>query len=252
MKNLKYSRSLLTSAVFGLAALVLRRWLYAVAVDEKGLLIAGHPLTIALWTAVLAGAVLILARVRKEHGSVLYEDSFSPSLISCFSHCFMAAAILIMVLNYEFPLFGIIGTIWKVLGFLTAPAMVWAGLSRKKGMKPFFGIHAALCLFLLLHLVSRYQGWSGNPQLQDYVFELLASVMLVLFSYYCAAFEAGMGNRRMQLATGLLTVLLCGAALALRTDCTGLYLSGALWAAADLCVPVPPAKQEEVENHDPA
>lgn len=252
MKDLKKNGWLpLAALAFGIAALVLRRLLYTVAVDEKGLLTAHHPLELLLWAVVLAGVVLIVLSVRKLDGSAAYEDNFRPSNTAALGQFLMGYTVLMMVLLNDFPLEGAVGQVWKVLGFLSAPGLVWSGSCRMRGKKPFFGIHAVTCLFLLLHLVSRYQSWSGNPQLQDYLFDLLAAVALVLFSYHCAAFEAGIGKRRMQLTTGLLTLLLCGGALA-GTAYSGLYVSGALWAATDLCVLDPPPKKDEVDNHETA
>lgn len=242
----------LTAVGLGFGALCLRGALYAVAVDQKNLLIAGHPLELALWAVVFAGAAVIIAGVWKLDGSNVYEDNFSASRWAAVGSAMMAAGVLVTVLNQPSAATGTVTALWKILGFLSAPAMMWAGICRGKGQKPFFGIHGLLSLFLLIHVVSRYQVWSGNPQLQDYVFELLAAVALTLFSYHCAAFEADMGKRRMQLATGLLAVLLCGGALA-GTEFTALYLSGAVWAAAELCSLEPlPKKAEEVEPHDPS
>lgn len=253
MKNMKKPIPLLPAVLaLAAAAFVLRRLLYASAVDAKNLLIANHPLSIALWTVVLAGAALIVAGVWKSDGTAACEDNFRPSNPAALGQFLMGYTVLMMVLLNDFPLEGAVGAIWKVLGFLSAPGLVWGGICRMRGKKPFFGIHAVLCLFLLLHLVSRYQTWSGNPQLQDYVFDLLASVMLMLFSYYCAALEADMGNRRMRLATGLLTVLLCGGALAVGPDYAGLSVSGAFWAAAELYRPELPPRKEEVSPHDPS
>ena len=246
MKELK-KKSLLLPAVMGLgaAAYCLRRALYTTAVDEKGLLIANHPLTFALWAVVFSGGLLIAGAVWKGGGSDRYEDNFGPSQAGALGHFLMAGTVLVMALRSDFPLPGPIGQVWRVLGFLTAPAMVWGGICRKTGRKPFFGIHAALCLFLLLYLVSRYQLWSGNPQLQDYVFELLAAVTLTLFAYQHAAFAVDMGSQRMLTAMGLLTVLLCGGAL-YGAEMPGLYLCGAVWAAVDL------PKKDEVKPHDPS
>ncbi len=235
--------------ILSVAAYFLRRRLYAVAVDEKGLLIAHHPLGLLLWAVILAGAVLILLTVRKLDGSRVYEDNFAPSNTAALGHFLMGCTALMMTLLSDFPLPDPVGTIWKALGLMTAAAMLWAGFCRTKGKKPFFGVHAALCLFLLLYLVSRYQLWSSNPQLQDYVFELLALVCLTLFSYHYAAFELGTGSRRMLLATGLLAVLLCGAAN-FRSQIPALYFSGLVWAAADLCRLDPPPKKDEVDAHE--
>lgn len=251
MKNRNYT-PWLPAIVFVLSLLLrrLRRGLYAAA-DAKGLLIAGHPLGICLWGTVLAGAAWILLTVRKLDGDNNYRENFSASSPAALGHALMGCTVLMMALLYPLPLGGTVSLLWKALGILCGPAMIWAGFQRMKGKMPFFGIHAGLCLFLLLYLVSRYQGWSGNPQLQDYIFELFALVFLVLFSYQCAAFENGTGNRRMQLITGLLFLLLWDAAN-FRAHVPGLYVSGAVWTVTDLCRLIPPQPKDEVNAHDPA
>ena len=227
----------------GTAAFGLRKCLYAFAVDQRGLLISGHPITLALWAVVILAAAFLLWNVRKMGGSNVYEDNFAPSSLAALGHGFLAAGLLVTVLRNA-PTAGNVASLWKVLGFLSVPAVTWAAISRAKGEKPFFGTHAVLCLFLLVHMVSRYQVWSGDPQLQNYLFQLLASVSLTLFSYYCAAFEADMGSRRMQLATGLMAVLLCTVALS-GSEYRSLYLCGLIWAATNLCA-------AEVKPHEAA
>lgn len=252
MKNVKKSAVLLPAAlVLAAAAYALRTALFAVAVDEKGLIAPNHPLEIALWAVVLAGFVLIAAIVWKLDGDAGYEENFGPSVMGAAGHFLLAFVILRMVLRNDFQGSDRMAGILRLLGAVTVPALLWGGVCRFRGRKPFFLIHVCLCAFLLLHTVSRYQGWSGNPQLQDYVFDLLASVALILFSYHCAAFGAGMGKRRMQLSAGLLAVLLCGGALA-AGEMPGLYGAGLIWAAANLCRLDPPPKKEEVESHDPS
>lgn len=227
----------------GTAAFGLRKCLYAFAVDQRGLLISGHPLTLALWAVVILASAFLLWNVRKMGGSNVYEDNFAPSSLAALGHRLLAAGLLVTVLKGTSAA-GTVAVLWTILGFLSAPAAAWAAISRKKGEKPFFGTHAVLCLFLLVHMVSRYQVWSGDPQLQNYIFQLLACVALTLFSYYCAAFEADMGSRRMQLATGLLAVLLCTVALS-GTEYRSLYLCGLIWAATNLCA-------AEVKPHEAA
>ena len=231
--------------------LSLYRRLYAVAVDAKGRLIANHPLAVCLWVAVLAGALLIVLTVRKLGGSKGYEDNFTPSGPALVGHVYMGLTVVLMAALYPFPMGGTISMIWKTLGIFSGIAMLWAGFCRKKGRMPFFGVHAGLTVFLMIYLFSRYQGWSGNPQLMDYVFELLALVSLVLFSYQCAAFESGMGNRRLHLIMGLSVLLLWGPA-SFRGQVPGLYFGGAFWAVTNLCRLIPPQKKDEEELHDPA
>lgn len=243
----------LPAIVFLLSMLVLNlyRQLYATAVDGKGLLIARHPLSMGLWAAVFVGALLIVLTVWKLGGSSVYEDNFVPSTPALLGHLYMGLTVVLMALLYPFSMSGVLAHVWKVLGILSGMAMIWGGICRKQGKMPFYGIHAGLCAFLLLYLISRYQGWSGNPQLEDYVFELLALSGLVLFSYQCAAFESGMGSRRMHLAAGLFVLLLWGPA-SFRGQVPGLYFGGAFWAVTNLCRLIPPQKKDEVDAHDPA
>ena len=60
---------------------------------------------------------------------------------------------------------------------------------------------------------NRYQPWSGNPQIQDWLFSLVGAVGLTLCAYHQSAFSADRGKRRSFLATSLLTVFACCAAL---------------------------------------
>ena len=234
------------AVLFSAAAWFLRRELYAAALDSKGLLLSGHPLETALWAVVLGGGLALVLAASQLKGSDLYGDNFTPSIPAFCGNALMCATVLAMVLYQVLPMSEKVNLVWKALGFLTAPGLLWVAICRSMGKKPFFGVHGGLCVFLLLYLISRYQGWSGNPQMQDYVFELLASVALILFSYYCTAFEADSGSRRMQLATGLLAVLLCGAAIPC-SEFPNLYICGLIWAATDLCCPFQPPKEVEVD-----
>ena len=251
MDILKKPRILpLAALALGIAAAGLRAGLYALALDAKGLLISGHPMSYALWAVVLLGGGFIVWNVWKLDGSGLYEDNFTASTLAAAGCTLLAVGLLLTVLNRTPSGTDAMVTLWRILGFLSAPALMWTGISQKNGKKPFFGAHAVLCLFLLIHMVSRYQTWSADPQLQDYVFEVLASVSLTLFSYHCAAFEADMGSRRMQLATGLLAVLLCPVALT-GSEYGWLYAYGTVWAITNLCALTPPQK-EEVKPDDAA
>jgi hypothetical protein len=251
MKKLKHLYLPVAAVLFSAAALYLRRQLYAVALDSKGLLLSGHPLEAALWAVVLGGGILLTLAASRLGGANLYEENFRSSIPAFCGNAFMSATVLAMAMNQSLSMPGRIDLVWRFLGFLTAPGLLWAALCRSMGKKPFFGIHGALSAFLLLYLISRYQLWSSNPQLQDYVFELLAAAALTLFSYHCAAFEADTGSRRMQLATGMLSVLLCGAAVPY-SGFPNLYLCGLIWAVTDLCALTPPMQKDEVAGHDPS
>lgn len=223
------------ATVFGTAAFGLRKCLYAFALDQKGLLVSGHPLTYGLWAVVALGTACILWTVCRADLPGQPESRCS-SRAAAGGSAFFAASLLVTVLNVAPTGTGTLVLLWRLLGFLSAPAVMWAGVCLGRGKQPFFGTHALVCLFLLVHMVSRYQAWSGNPQLQDYVFELLAAVALTLFSYHCAAAGADMGKPRMRRAAGGLAVLLCAVALS-GTATFALYLGGLIWAFTALCAP---------------
>ena len=218
----------LSAASYGL-----RKALYMTAVDAKNLLIAGHPLEIALWAVVLCGAGLIVAAVRKLDGSNVYEENFGPGIPGGIAYFLMAYVVGKLVLLNDFAGTDRIAGMLRVLGAVTAPGLVWGGVSRIRGKKPFFLIHGALSVFLLLYLISWYQLWSGNPQLQDYVFSLLGAMALMFFGFYNAAREAGCGNYPMQLAMGLAAVYFCLGELA-RSSSPALYLGGLLWVLTEI------------------
>lgn len=247
MKKLcrKANLPILTVAV-GCVILILRALLYAVAVDVKNLLPWGHPLEITLWVVFAAAAVWIIASVWKLDGSNEYEDNFQPSALAAVGHYIAAAGILLTVLLSWYSA-GRMIAVRKVLGILAAAGLILAGIAKQKGKPPVFLTHLAVCVFLVLHMLGNYNVWSSNPQLQDWVFDLFACVALVLFAFYEASFDAGMGRRRMQLGSGLLAVLCCVAALS-GSGYIILYFGCAMWALTDLCALCPKPKRTENEN----
>lgn len=245
MKKTNKTESLpLLVLVLGGAAAAVRGLLYLTAVDDKGLLTRGHGLQWLLWIlcAAAVAAVLPVARLK---GSNRYTDNFAPgnaAAAGCFA---MAAGIVLTLLSGNAMTRTLLVQLWYISGVLSAAGLVWAGLSRWKGAQPFVLTFAVLCLFLALHMVSRYQPWSGNPQAQDWIFSLLGAVGLTLCAYGHSAFCADKGKRRSFLATGLLTVFACCAALP-HTEYFWLYLGGGIWAYTGLCRVTPePAPETE-------
>ena len=221
------------------------RWLlYRVAVDEKNLLLSGHPLEVVLWLLTAAVAAVTVVAAWKLDGSNRYADNFRPSVEAAAGAFLMAVGIGITLL-----MMGKAGSklewVRTGVGCLAAVSLVPAGISRFQGKRPFFVFHCLVCVFFGIYMFCSYRGWCGNPQLQDDVYELFAGVTLALFSYYQAAFDVGSGRRRMQLAMGLLAVFSCITALA-HTEHWVLYLTATIWVATNLCslTPVPRQKRE--------
>jgi len=235
------------TAVLGLLALISRLGLYRLGTDEKGLLISGHPLNILTWIATTAAMVLVLVFILSEKESKKYADNFAPSAAAAYGAFVMAGGIAVSVI------FGWstarMDLIRNFCGILAVPALILSGLNRLQGKRSFFGFHGIVCLYLAFHALSHYRGWSSHPQIHDYFFVMLSSVMLALFAYYQTAFDVSLGSRRMQLGTGLLAGFLCIAAAANGQDLI-LYLCGAVWTLTNLCS-LTPGKRRQNSPEDP-
>jgi len=220
--------------LFGMVALVLRRTLYATAVDVKGLLLRHQPMEIALIVLTAGVLIRIVLAARKIAPSGSYEDCYEASLFGAIGNVAAGAGILVTVLSGESLMGGYLNRAWHLLGLAAPVCMLLAGTARMLGKKPFFLLHVVTCLFFAVHIVAHYQLWSSNPQMQDYVFSLLGAMALMFFGFYAASMEADCGSRRMTVAMGLAALYLCTVELA-RSSCPALYLGGILWVLTDLC-----------------
>jgi hypothetical protein len=214
--------------------MVLRRQLYLTAVDVKGLLLRSTPLEIILLALTGAAFALIFLGLKNDRGSSVYEENYMASVPAGLGHVAAATGFFMLIRGSVPAMVGVLNLIWKPLGMAAAVCLILAGVLRLLGKKPFFLPHVAVCLFFLVHIVTRYQLWSANPQMQDYVFALLGAMALMFFGFYNASQEAELGNQRMKLGMGLAAVYLCLAELA-RSSCPALYLGGILWVLTELC-----------------
>jgi chromate transport protein ChrA len=232
--RLKSRRQNVSVVLMGLMAMSVRRLLYLTAVDEKNLLVRGHPLGIALMliTAAVLGYILLSAVKEKNSGE--FAENYRRSIPAAVGHLVMAGGIYVTVSGGTPMMAGYLGILWKVLGFAAPVCLLLAGVDRLLGKKPFFLLHMIPCLFLMVHIVDHYRFWSSNPQLQDYLFALLGAVALMLFGFYSAAMDADCGNRRMVRGMGLAAVCLCLVETAVSYE-TVLYAGGVLWALTGMC-----------------
>lgn len=238
----------------GILGMALRWGLYALALDEKGLLTPRHPLEIALTVFSLLTLALIAAGVWKLDGSEKYEDNFAPSSTAFVGHILAALGIGLTVLLNAPRMYGNLGTVWRALGILSPLCLLAAGSCRRTGKKPFFLLHLIPCLFLVFHIVNHYQTWSGNSQLQDDIYTVFSTMALMFFTFYTAAFDADAGKRRMHLFMGLAGVYLTLVSL-LNTEYLFLYVGLTSWVLSDLCrltpVPRPPEpEKKETEGRE--
>lgn len=226
----------------GGVGMVLRKLLYMAALDEKGLMVVGHPLEAALWLltlGVFALVAVVAVRLTPNGDFAANFPAGIPGAVGCFV---MSASVILTVFMQLPAMGGTMGKIWQVLGLAAGVGLIWVGLCRLDGKKPGFLSHLGLCLFLTIHILSHYQSWSQRSFLQDYLFSMLGAVALTLFSYYQMAFDVDLGKRRMNIGMGLAAIFLCAAAL---SSCGYwmLYLGGIVWVWTNLGsweVPEPP------------
>lgn len=234
-------------AALGAAAALIRSAMYLWAVDDSGLLPRGHWL---FWLLLLlcGAAAAAAAAAALPKGSNRYCDNFHPGIPAAAGSLIMAAGVVLTLLGGNPMSRTILVRIWYLSGIASAAGLVWAGLDRFRGRQPYVLCHSFPVLFLALHMVSRYQAWSGNPQVPDWLFSLLGAVGLTLFAYGNSAFDADCGRRRSFLITGLLTGFACLAAT-VHTDCLWLYICGSIWAFTGLCrVEAIPEPEESPES----
>jgi len=219
-------------AVLGVVTCLLRFALYGTGLDEKNLLIPGHVLSIGIWVSAAAALVVIALGMGRTGWR---EEEYRRSIPGALGMLLMGAAIGAAVYFQGMPLTPV-EKAGSVVGMLCVPGMVYGALCRIMGRRPFFVCHGLVCVYFALYLVANYQSWSGNPQLQDYVFAMLACVALALFAYQQTAFDVASGNGGAQNFTGLLAVYFGIAALC-RAESPWLFLAGSLWALTNLSHP---------------
>lgn len=254
----------------GLSALglALRIWLYATGIDEKGFLPAGHPAEILLWilTAVTAAGLFWLTRPVKGQGG--YKTNFPASIPGAIGCWAAAAGIFITALGNLMSGSDGVAIITGSLGILCVPALIFAGYSRYRGARSSFLFYALVCVFYIAQLVYQYRHWSADPQLQDYCFQLLASVGLMLTIFQRATFDVKLGKRRNYAFMSLLSFYFCILSIP-HCEQRLLYIVMAVWLFTNLCslrplrhrqsapnvpqkpqAPQPPVEEVPVQNSD--
>lgn len=227
----------------GCAGLVLRRLMYLFAVDEKGLLVTGHPMCVALWLLTAAAVAVFAMSVRKLQEEP--ADGYTPEgTWAAGGHAAAALGIGLTLATKQPPMSGGLGQVWLLLGMAATVGLAWAAAELARGKKPLFLLHLIPCLFLLVHTVNHYQMWSSEPQLTEYGFMLFATVALMLFAFYTARLEVGLGGGRLQRFMGLAAVYLLLTELAAGMY-PGLYLGGIVWAATGLWAPKPKTEEKK-------
>ncbi len=229
----------------GLAGLGLRLWLLCDGIDHKGLLETDHPallLTVILTAIVLA--VLGLS-IRPLEPMDSYPRLF-PGWNLAGLGCMVAASGILYTNIRELTVRqDLITVVTLLVGLAASVSLVLLGILRWRGHRPHYLLHCAVTVYCMLHLVSQYRMWSGEPQLAIYVFPLLASVFLMLTAYHSAVLDAHKGKRRWFVFCNQAALFFC--CLSIPGDSWPFYLAMAFWMVSGICnlSPGQPAEHEE-------
>lgn len=217
--------------LLGAAGFGLRLWLLS-KMDGSGLLPAAHPagvLTIILLAVLL---VLCFLTVRSLPPVTHYPELFPHSMAAVAGNGVAAAGFLYSAI-VKIPGSGLLGILTGLLGLTAALCILYAGYCRLKGRRCHYLARVIVCSYLMLHLILSCRTWGSEPQLHLYLFQMLASIFLVLASYYRTVLDAQKSDRRPYIffsQSALFCCMLCVA------GANALYfLAMALWMATDCC-----------------
>lgn len=240
--NTKTSRLLAVALSCGILGASLRLLLYRIGFDERNILSSSHPLHLLCLGLTALLAIYLLLSIRKLQGSsdpgVNFPNSPLCRLTILCAGCL--TTLYSITLTENIP--SLLALARLMLAFGSAGSMILCALLPRKLRRAHILCRGVVCLFFALDMLLRYQVWSGNPQLPDYVFQVLACVMLCLCSYHRLAFDTGLGKWRMLLFTSLMAVYLC-LLCAAGPETPVFYLGGALWAAGCLCTAEAPVQE---------
>lgn len=203
----------LISMILGLVGLLCRVWLYAGGTDEKGLLVPGHPggiFSCVLAAGAVAAFILLFRTAPKK---CKYRKLFPASKASAAGAVAAAAGILWCMIALLRQDLQRLGFACIVLGFLAAAALILTAWARFRGARPNFLFSALIAVFFIFFLLSHYQLWSSEPEVQRYLFQLAALCCLTLRFYQQAALELKLGSARALVITDLCAIPLCCLAL---------------------------------------
>lgn len=227
----------------GFTGMLLRAALYTLGTDQRGLIGNYHPLQLVCLLLAAAMAAYAVIALRKDKGSNEYAYNFPPNR----NAVIFAVLVPIWFLSNGFTALESakdrFDTVRAILAFLSVPCLAWSGVCRFRGKRVPFALHGIVCLFFAMDMICRYRVWSGNPQLVDYVFQLLACVFLTLTAYYRTAFDVELGSRRILRFCSLMAVLMCMFAFA-GPESIQFYIGGFLFALSGIC-PTAPKKASE-------
>lgn len=225
----------------------LRIWLFQ-GMDEKGLLPAGHVASVFIFVLTALVLLTLFLCVRPLRPMSKYSRLF-PAGIRRAVGCAAGAAGVVCAGVYQYAgNVGLLGSLTLALAIVSGVCLLVMAWLRLQGRRPSFWLHTVPTVFLMLYTVCRCRVWGSEPQLQMYFFQLLASVFLMLTSYYLSVLDTQKGSRQWLVFFSQAALFCC--CLCLNGEHMLFYLGMILWLTLDMCsvtvksAPVNPQQQE--------
>lgn len=221
-------------ALGGIAALLLRFWLLKTGVDHRGLLTTGHLGYILSYILCIGLPVMFLLLLSKGKRHL----HFAPTVLSSVGFFVQAVGFGIAAWTLLSYTTLVLRTATGILGLLAAVCAVVAGIYAIRGYRTHPLFFCPGILFFACFLFCRYQQWSAEPELQQYVFQLAAGVGSMVALYLRSALSVNIGNGKWYLLWSRSAIALCLAAIP-GSQLPLLWLAMAISFALDCCEEMP-------------
>lgn len=234
------------SVAAGAIGLFVQVWLFGAGVDGRGLLRPEHPANILSFVVLALTLGALFLCLQPLTGKPAYEKLFPKSGLPLLGAVVGAAGILYTVLSDLSLQQNRLTTLCSIAGVLAVLGMILGSVLRFRGKKPQVLCHGFVALYLMVFLICRYRQWSTEPELQRYLFPLLACVFLMLTAYHRAALDNLTGSRRWFVFFNYSSVFLCLTALGNENKL--FYFGFALWCLANSCSLTPEKEMKLPKN----
>lgn len=228
-----FRKPMVSAAIFtlgGIAAMLLRFWLLKSGVDDRGLLVTGHLGYILSYILCLFLPIFLFFVLGKQKRHL----HFAPTPLASVGYFIQAVGFGIAAWTLLSYTTLAMRTVTGIFGIAAALCCVIAGIYAIRGYRthPLFFCPGAL--FFACFLFCRYQQWSAEPELQRYVFQLVAAVISMFALYQRSALGAKIGSSRQYIVWSRSAVLMCLAAIP-GSQLPLLWLCTAMSFALDCC-----------------
>lgn len=186
--------AVLTGALLGF---VLRCWQLSQGVDITGRLRAGHPSGIFLAAFCAVAVVLLVLLSRQLEARSVYTEAFSSDVPAL---AVSAAAAVLLVFSAALSLMASPRGLQLLIGALGLAAGLCIAVTaaqRFRGAAPSLAVHMLPCVYLTVRLIFTFRRWSVDPVVQDYCYDLFASIAAMCATYHLGGFCLDRGQRRL-------------------------------------------------------